>query len=77
MLSRHIQAINNLIKSTKEAQAHRYAGKRISSCTADDEQGRKTDLRARISRLKMSGWERRVFEGERYRVLCERALSEL
>jgi len=76
MLSHHIQAIDELIRSTKEAQAHRYAGKRITSCTGD-EQGRKAGLGARILRLKMSGWERRGFEGERYRVLCERALGEL
>jgi len=77
MLSHHIQAVDELIRSVKDAQAHRYAGKRITSCTADDEKGRKADVRARILRLKMSGWERRGFEGERYRVLCERALGEL
>lgn len=76
MLSHHIQAVDELIRSTREAQAHRYAGKRITSCTGD-EQGRKADVRARILRLKMSGWERRGFEGERHRLLCERALGEL
>lgn len=76
MLSHHIQAVDELIRSAKEARAHRHAGKRITSCTGD-EQGRKADLRARVLRLKMSGWERRVFEGERYRLLCERALGEL
>ena len=76
MLSRHIEVVDSLINSAKEAQANRYAGKRITSCTGDEE-GRRADLKARILRLKMSGWERRVFEAERYRVLCERALAEL
>ena len=76
MLSRHIEAVDALLSTTKEAQANRYAGKRITSCTGDEE-SRKADLRARVLRLKMSGWERRVFDVERYRQLCDRALGEL
>lgn len=76
MLSRHVEVVDGLIDATREAQANRYAGKRITSCTGDEED-RKADVRARILRLKISGWERRAFDGERYQVLCERALSEL
>lgn len=37
----------------------------------------KVELRERINRLKERGWKRERFDGERYRVLCEKALSEV
>ncbi len=36
----------------------------------------KVELVERIKRLKEIGWKRERFNGERYRLLCERALSE-
>jgi len=36
----------------------------------------KVELRERIRRLKEVGWKRERFDGERYKVLCERALME-
>lgn len=36
----------------------------------------KVELRERIRRLREGGWKRERFNGERYRVLCERALVE-
>ncbi|KUJ22290.1 uncharacterized protein LY89DRAFT_292791 [Mollisia scopiformis] len=36
----------------------------------------KVELRERIRRLKETGWKRERFDGERYRVLCEKALME-
>jgi hypothetical protein len=35
------------------------------------------ELRERIRRLKERGWKRERFDGERYRVLCKRALVEV
>jgi hypothetical protein len=37
----------------------------------------KVELRERIRRLKEKGWKRARFDGERYRVLCERALVDV
>jgi hypothetical protein len=37
----------------------------------------KVELRERINRLKEKGWKRERFDGERYRLLCERALDEV
>ena len=37
----------------------------------------KVELRERITRLKERGWKRERFNGEKYRVLCERALVEV
>jgi hypothetical protein len=37
----------------------------------------KVELRERINRLKERGWKRERFDGERYQVLCERALAEV
>ncbi|KAF8863435.1 hypothetical protein BDZ45DRAFT_686034 [Acephala macrosclerotiorum] len=36
----------------------------------------KVELQERIRRLKEQGWKRERFNGERYQVLCERALAE-
>lgn len=36
----------------------------------------KVELRERIRRLKETGWKRERFNGERYKVLCEKALME-
>ncbi|KAK2626732.1 hypothetical protein QTJ16_003907 [Diplocarpon rosae] len=44
---------------------------------ADGPSTEKTALRERIERLKGQGWNRKRFDGERYRALCERALCEL
>jgi len=41
------------------------------------EEMRKMDLQERIRRGRENGWERKRFEGERYRVLCERAVGEI
>ncbi len=37
----------------------------------------KVHLQERIRRLKDRGWKRERFDGEKYRVLCERALVEV
>jgi len=37
----------------------------------------KVELVERIRKLKEKGWKRERFDGERYRVLCERALVEV
>jgi hypothetical protein len=37
----------------------------------------KVELQERIRRLKERGWNRERFDGERYRVLCEKVLVEV
>jgi len=37
----------------------------------------KVELGERIRRLKEKGWKKERFDGERYRILCERALVEV
>ena len=39
------------------------------------EEMKRVEMRERIRRLKESGWKRERFDGERYRVLCEKALG--
>jgi len=41
------------------------------------EEAVKVELRERIRRLKENGWQRERFDGERYRVLCERVLVDV
>jgi len=43
----------------------------------DKEEMRRVELRARIARLKEGGWKRERFDGEKYQVLCDKALAEL
>lgn len=38
---------------------------------------RKAELKARIERLRETGWKRERFDAERYQKLCDRALAEL
>ncbi|KAH9220445.1 hypothetical protein DL95DRAFT_456594 [Leptodontidium sp. 2 PMI_412] len=42
-----------------------------------ERESRRPELRERIERLKEMGWKRKRFDGERYRVLCEKALGEV
>ncbi|EKD19199.1 uncharacterized protein L3040_009361 [Drepanopeziza brunnea f. sp. 'multigermtubi'] len=44
---------------------------------ASSEKEKTEELRARIERLKRDGWQRKRFDGERYRKLCDRALEEV
>ncbi|KAI9053754.1 hypothetical protein LZ554_002705 [Drepanopeziza brunnea f. sp. 'monogermtubi'] len=44
---------------------------------ASSEKEKTEELRARIERLKREGWQRKRFDGERYRKLCDRALEEV
>jgi hypothetical protein len=41
------------------------------------EESSRADLEERIKKLKQQGWSRKRFDGERYRVLCEKALEEV
>ena len=76
MLSNHISSVEALIQSTSEAQRMRYFAKRLASY-GEDQTAKAADLKARIARLKSSGWMRDRFRPERYQELCERALEEL
>ena len=76
MLARHMESINSLIATTKEAQSARYNARRLTS-HGDDEEARAMDLRDRILKLKSTGWKRKRFDAEKYERLCEVALAEL
>jgi len=41
------------------------------------ERERSVELKARIERLKADGWRRERFNGERYQLLADKAISEL
>lgn len=40
-------------------------------------EGEKLDIQERIRRLREQGWSRKRFDGEKYRLLCEKALDEI
>ncbi|SPN96945.1 uncharacterized protein DNG_00463 [Cephalotrichum gorgonifer] len=48
-----------------------------SSGSLDGEEEREADLRARIDRLRQSGWRRRRFDPDRYKALRESVLAEM
>ncbi|KAG4443729.1 hypothetical protein IFR05_000818 [Cadophora sp. M221] len=50
---------------------------RSGGMNGEERESRRPDLRERIERLKEMGWKRKRFDGERYRVLCEKALGEV
>lgn len=70
MLENHIDDVEGVLRSTREAQGKWERGRRGLGMRSEG-------MRERILRLKLSGWERRVFDGERVRDVCERALGEL
>ncbi|MCJ1402728.1 hypothetical protein MMC11_005949 [Xylographa trunciseda] len=76
MLHRHVEVVDMLMRSTSEIQANRHAAKQSASSRNDDE-GRATDRRARLEKLKANGFRRERFRPERYQDLCARALAEL
>ncbi|KAK4698107.1 hypothetical protein P7C71_g79, partial [Lecanoromycetidae sp. Uapishka_2] len=76
MLANHIKAVNALIQQTEEAHATRYTFTRQLSFYGDEE-GKAADIKARILRLKATGWRRERFDPEKYQDLCEAALAEL
>ncbi|MCJ1272597.1 hypothetical protein MMC21_000383 [Puttea exsequens] len=76
MLQNHIRTVDSLIQRTQEAQAKRYGVKKMLSFYGDEE-AKRTDVKAKIVRLKAQGWKRVRFDGARYQELCAVALSEL
>ena len=80
MLTRHIEFVQDAIAKTQEAQAsgrRRLFKERRIGEDKEDEKG--YDLKARIARLKKSGWSLKGdrFVPAKYQELCERALAEL
>lgn len=43
----------------------------------DMDELRKAELKARVERLRETGWKKERFEAQRYQNLCEQALAEL
>ncbi|CZT03067.1 uncharacterized protein RCO7_06083 [Rhynchosporium graminicola] len=83
-LNFHISSIHSQISSLADARRPRrsntcdFADENISVGGADvGEKERRPELRERIEKLKELGWKRKRFDGERYRVLCEKALVEV
>jgi len=76
MLTNHISTTENMIKTTREAQTMRNFSRKLMNY-GDDEEDRAADLKARVARLKATGWRRERFRPDRYQELCERALEEL
>jgi len=79
MLQTHIHTVDALLHHTSAAQTHggrsgAYSdgGSRNGDGNAGDE-----ERRARIERLRVTGWKRERFVPERYEELCARALAEL
>lgn len=87
-LEYHISSIHKQIHQLSEVRkarrgnsptqfTGRFEDSLIRGVTGEDrEEVRKVELRERIGRLKAQGWKRKRFDGERYKVLCERALIE-
>ena len=76
MLRYNIEKVIDLAKSTEEAQANRYNGRRLAALE-DDEHVKFLDRQDRIRKLKARSWERERFNPKRYQTLCEKALAEL
>lgn len=53
------------------------AEEKSREATSSAAESRRPELRERIERLKEQGWTRKRFDGERYRLLCEKALGEV
>ncbi|KAH7364541.1 hypothetical protein BKA65DRAFT_546416 [Rhexocercosporidium sp. MPI-PUGE-AT-0058] len=86
----HISSIHDQISSLSEVRRPRRSntptqysfeageseekGRGVSGA---EKESRRPELRERIEKLKESGWKRKRFDGERYRVLCEKALDEV
>lgn len=76
MLDKHIIYIDDLLESTRKAQAARYAPSLVF-LEGDDADSRNAGIKARILRLRARKWERERFRPERYQELCEKALEEI
>jgi hypothetical protein len=86
-LSYHITSIHSQIATLSEIRRTRrsnlpnlfYEGGGVSGAMGgvSREEVVKVELRERIRRLKENGWQRERFDGERYRVLCERVLVDV
>ncbi|KAE9381802.1 hypothetical protein N431DRAFT_14197 [Stipitochalara longipes BDJ] len=87
-LAYHVRSIHSQIATLSEIRRTRrsnlptafFDGGREASGAMEGvsrEEVMKVELRERINRLKERGWKRERFDGERYRILCERALGEV
>ena len=76
MLAQHIESVDDLAKSIKEAQMDRHNGHCLVA-DGEDESTKTLNRRERIKQLKAKGWERERFNPEKYRFLCKKALAEL
>ncbi|KAK0118823.1 hypothetical protein ONS95_007704 [Cadophora gregata] len=84
----HISSIHSQIGLLAEARKPRRSNtptqysfdrteEKSTGADASAEAHRRPELRERIERLKELGWRRKRFDGERYRLLCEKALGEV
>lgn len=76
----HISSIEGQIATlalAKKARRSNLPNQFVQMEGVDGEEVKRVELRERIRRLKEGGWERKRFDGGRYRVLCERALEEV
>lgn len=69
------------LHSGRQSRAESVSGPRGSSAMGFAEDGeseeKARERKARIDRLKMSGWRRKRFDASRYEVLCDAVLTEL
>ena len=63
--------------SSEEVRQAKAFGMGVGVEGVSREEVAKVELRERIARLKETGWNRKRFDGERYRILCEKALGEV
>ncbi|MCJ1243063.1 hypothetical protein MMC30_000259 [Trapelia coarctata] len=74
MVQGHIDAVDQLIEATKQAQMVRQT---VSIGFDDGEKSPVVERQARIKDLRARGWLRERFRPERYQELARKALSEL
>jgi hypothetical protein len=72
----HLSQVRKARRSNLPTQFSEFEERSIGMEGVSREEMLKVELRERIRRLKETGWKRERFDGERYRVLCERALME-
>lgn len=83
MIARHVDVIEGLVRAAEEAQKNRWTRKHLGMSTAHfgdgdnwGDEDRKSAAGA-VIRGRERGWARPRFQPERYKALCEQALSEL
>ncbi|KAL3419015.1 hypothetical protein PVAG01_09236 [Phlyctema vagabunda] len=81
VVSNHIESITAQRKARRSDTSQIFGGFSNGILSSSDfggsDETKRADLQSRIQRLKERGWKRERFHGDRYKKLCDLALSEL